>query len=304
MVTHWESSKKPLYVKTIWKEGQHHVILNCKEHSRQYKNPSMTRCTYNKRTVKSAPSTNANLNVSTFKLLENEEPKSSRRCRTGRNVRIKSSVKTVTAELSLNLAVETSMKSVPLVVKSQNVDVEKHIEDFLEQPLVDSLTDRVLMWLDLAIQNGHYPKTINLNPPLEVFATQPVAKKRHIFAKHRFSSLRTGHYEITKYTFKVEGVTQTLQTSDNSRSDFAILEEDIDKIDGREEEEDGLISSRLEENVAPENIVIPEESSKKIGVKRQLHIFLPSLQKNSGFNDLNNQFDCCSSQHIEDSREI
>ncbi|XP_066146655.1 uncharacterized protein [Euwallacea fornicatus] len=34
MVTHWESSRRPLYIRTVWRDGQHHVILDkTKEHS-------------------------------------------------------------------------------------------------------------------------------------------------------------------------------------------------------------------------------------------------------------------------------
>lgn len=52
-ITHWETSKKPLFVKTFWKDGQRHVILQKEENkikTSKYFFPIIT--TYLKKFVK------------------------------------------------------------------------------------------------------------------------------------------------------------------------------------------------------------------------------------------------------------
>lgn len=72
MVTHWESSRRPLYVRTIWKDGQHHVILDkTKENfldtpSSRRSKPSSSQ--FNHRATRSAGSA-VNFNVSSVRVL-------------------------------------------------------------------------------------------------------------------------------------------------------------------------------------------------------------------------------------------
>ncbi|XP_050512259.1 uncharacterized protein LOC126888231 [Diabrotica virgifera virgifera] len=326
MVTHWESSKRPLYFKTVWKDGQHHVILNCRENIVPNKKVP-PKCSFNSvRSVKSAPSSSSShFNVSTLKLLDTEDVKPHRRCKTSNksqaNLSPKYPFKIFTKQVSVNSAAEKNIKNIPLSINSNSIDLDtknkspesksEYIKEAclslsnFEEPRNESLTDRVLMWLDLAIQSGNYPKPITINPPLETYTVQPVTRKRQTFAKHRcYTSYHVASdYEASKYSFHVEGTAQPLQESNNPRIDTKMSEQQDGPVYN---EEEALVSSRLEENVISEDIVVDDEPKRKFGMKRQLHIFLPNLQKKVGLynSDLSDQLSASSFQKIDDSREI
>lgn len=323
MVSHWDSSKRPLYVKTVWRDGQHHVLLNDQQTPKQPKK-STKKYPSEKRPIKSAPLTNyTNLNVSSVRILNTDETKSTRRCKTGVKKRLKTAQKltfncqevsnNLTKELQLNI--KSNTLEIDIKEKYTTNDNLENINDTcldltnFKQPQFNSLTERVLMWLDLATQNGDFPNYINLNPDLEYNNPQPAFKKRQRFAKQRcFSSYQANcDYKINNLSFHIEGTSQALQLANSARNHNSTFEEDVIKDVEEDSVEENLVSSRLEEVFAPEEIVAPPSEAKmNYSVKRQLHIFLPDLKKRIGFcdSDLSSQLSTCTLQKSDNGREI
>ncbi|KAG5864986.1 hypothetical protein JTB14_036349 [Gonioctena quinquepunctata] len=300
MVTHWESSRRPLYVRTIWKDGQHHVVLH-EENSRHSQKTGKTHNTT--RTVKSATvSYSSNLNVTSMKLLNNagstECAKTTRRCKTSVKDRLQvTPLKHLQKQVSFNIPLDDKTNTLGLAIRSNSIDISEqrtcydgdksddNIARFITynsfiEPVNDSLSERVLVWLDLATQhgNGFNQEKSEL---LRVVTAQPVVKKKqNNFSRHRcMSSCHPTDLNEPKSSFQVEGVSQSLQftnrsilrNNENCNESNAIFEQSSTP--------ELLVSSKLEENFVPGAIEDKDDFRNTLGVKRQLHIFMPDLPK-------------------------
>ncbi|XP_074033569.1 uncharacterized protein [Leptinotarsa decemlineata] len=335
MVAHWESSKRPLYVKTIWKDGQHHVVL--REETSQppkkwEKSPNSARI------VKSATgSYSSNLNVSSMKLLKpslSDGSDTLRRCKTSVKCHHKSSSKRLNKQVSFSVPLEDKTNTFGLSIKSNSIDIgdsgtpcytasrqcptagpEDNIANYITyntflESSSDSLSERVMVWLDLATQtsNNFDQKT----QPLRVVTAESAAKKKqNNFSRHRcLSSCQPIAFEEKpKRVFQVEGVSQSLQFTNSSvlNKNNRVFDEDETLISEDKPVSKMLVSSTVEENYVSKPIENGDCFRKKFGVKRQLHIFMPDLPKKFSDCDssvLSSKLSNCSIQKNSNQRII
>ncbi|CAG9858085.1 unnamed protein product [Phyllotreta striolata] len=277
----WESSKRPLYVKTVWKDGQRHVLLGEQRQQESDRKPGR-RLIEVQRPVRSAVTSSlVNLEVSSVRLLDSEEVLMKRRCKTGARKRSKIDSKSMNGErLKENCDVSES-KVVEKISEACLNSVQFKQARFVD----DNLAEKVLVWLDLATQNGQFPAYVNMEHPVDNQNPPSLFKKRRVFTKKRcFSSYHEHDFEIFKPLLHVESISPILQVADvlKNASESPIDEEKID-----------YVSSVLEDNYPVENIDSSCREHPKSSIKRQLHIFLPNMKKKSGVSDSDLSYTKC-----------
>lgn len=315
MLTHWESSKKPLFIKMVWKNGQHHALLKKEQSTENLKlntsnfNQKTTRMT--KSAVNKIPS---NLNISSVKLLDSarqsasysarqstcQTRNSARMCKTPTTFREKSnlvkknsSIKKIAEENSLQTNINKNDEKLDLTITPTNIEINDPNQTKRETSSTfsclnintdipnNSLSERVMVWLDLATQME------NCSQSLQKVASNPtIEKKSHIFAKHKksfSSSLDIDHfYKRRKSEFYIEGINVNVQLPKSIFSNQDIENENcvnFTQINSFADSyfKEPLVSSESEENVSVD--INEDVLPKKIFMKRQLHVFIPSLGK-------------------------
>ncbi|XP_066252080.1 uncharacterized protein [Euwallacea similis] len=275
MVTHWESSRRPLYIRTVWRDGQHHVILDkTKEHSdvhdpkRKLKQllPNQVRAT------KSAgPSVNL-LNVSSVRVLLSGV----RRHRNGsREIHLSEKPperpKTWTSGSICNRQI---------ACKNLNNEVDfgaikgfrppslqqSHYEELpsleAECGLLDNaLSEKVIVWLDLANNDPQMKPTSKkgLTLTAEMEAKQvPVEEKNVVDCSVLKSQSPPGSRKDSA---------QNILVYSNQEVSTITDENFYHVLPPRASQDEGECQEELEEEVDP----------RVNSVRRQLHIFMPNL---------------------------
>lgn len=174
MVIHWESSRRPMYIRTVWKDGQHHVVLDKTKEIHQEESPSFRKrpTATTQRTTKSAGS--VNFNVSSVRVLLTGV-KRFRNC--SKDFREKSIERPKTWNSSTynrqatcrNLNNEVNFDTIrgfkpPTVTKPLEVSF---CEERQIKVLENSLSEKVMVWLDLA--NHQDSEIEKLGANLEMF---------------------------------------------------------------------------------------------------------------------------------------
>lgn len=305
MSPHWESSDRPLFIRTVWKDGQRHVLLKKEKPTAETLRHSSPRSsTKSPRTSTSATITN--MRVSSFKIFKGFE-KFGRSdqlvtCKTNSDQpRIRTVDKTCsTATLVKRYQTAASIKKLSLSIKSNSIDLtearhrgREYNEDAkciqcsplgLNNPESNVLSQRVLVWLDLALQNNDVDK--NMKPlidklhckrygtPQKKTKMSKNPKSAPVYLKEKFTS-----FDELSDTFHIGPVPELMKkvesrffennsSSDNSNNSGSSINTD----------EQPIISSTVENDI--EIPIISDEvvSDKIMTAKRQLHIFMPGLQ--------------------------
>lgn len=160
MVTHWESSRRPLFVKTVWRDGHHHVLLeNEPPLSDSLKSDEHKRRTARRSTKSAVPASvpQTHLNVTPIKLILSGVAgfQQVKRCKT-------SSVPVNTWQI-VNVVPSEAVKVQELTFESP---VQKGTE------IVEDLSDRVMNWLG---QNG---KNVKLTHPCNKVVREEIVLKK------------------------------------------------------------------------------------------------------------------------------
>lgn len=169
----WESSNRPLFIKTVWKDGQHHVIFKKEEEETFIRTARSAR----KNPVSSRKKPNAensgNFKVPSVKLilagLKNFKNENFKLKKSEKREFIKSAI-TVDVIPSdsvrfSDLNKQVFFKNERRKFKSSSMEVKNNSENLSPPPFSYSdyyfdqnnttLSERVMIWLDLAIQNNH-----------------------------------------------------------------------------------------------------------------------------------------------------
>lgn len=295
MVTHWESSRRPLYVRTIWKDGQHHVILDkTKEKEvnlstyKRSKQCSSSQSTH--RTSKSA-STGVNLKVSSVRVLLSgiktfKYGHKESRIRQKSNERPKTWTGTINrCETCKNSNKEVAFSAVrglkpPNLYKSNtlNSDLnESHIQENFHTNILDNaLSEKVLIWLDLATNNSQLEKEIRAECTV---TAQPchIASKWDKQFEHACCNEDTAEEIVDSSILK-----NTSPRYDEKGKETVVVYSNEETETPRENFYHVLTPTvnneefTYREEPVEEKIEMPVNS-----VKRQLHIFMPNLPKKS-----------------------
>lgn len=295
MVTHWESSKRPLYVRTIWKDGQHHVILdktkekevNLSTYKRSKQCPS-SQSTH--RTSKSA-SAGVNLKVSSVRVLlsgikafkhghkeskitqkSNERPKTwtgpVNRCETCKN-----SNKEITFSAIRGLKPSNLYKSNTL-----DSDLnESHIQEKFHTNILDNaLSEKVLIWLDLATNNSQLEKEIRTECTVTAQACH-MASKWDKQLEHACCNEDTAEEIVDSSILK----NTSPRYDENGKETIVVYSNEETEIP-RENFYHVLTPTVHNEDFTYREETVEEEIETAVNsVKRQLHIFMPNLPKKS-----------------------
>lgn len=299
MRPHWESSKRPLFIKTVWKDGQRHILLNNENNLKNKVQHSSPR-SQNKslRTfMSSKDSTNSNFKISTFKLLDSiknfDRCEKLSRCKTSLPQRKLTAVKkTVNSSIIKRQQSVTLDKKCNLSIKSYNINLnnakyfyQSYVDENKCCPFIcsnfefNSLSQRVLVWLDLALQNNEWeknPKSIanRLNSINYDEKKIPNLKSAPVHPKAKNAS-----FTDLSDTFHIGSAPEIARGTKLSFSKQKTSFSNSDSFENNDTAKDlPFISSSLE-NIT-EIIAIPDEAicDKYLRMKRQIHIFMPALK--------------------------
>ncbi|KAH1005002.1 hypothetical protein HUJ04_006084 [Dendroctonus ponderosae] len=275
MVTHWESSRRPLYVRTIWKDGQHHVILDkTKENyldtpSSRRSKPSSSQ--FNHRATRSAGSA-VNFNVSSVRVLLS----GIRRFKSGgKETRTRNAPQTFTRiggefVSCKNLNNEVTFEAIrglpPPSLKKRN----SAAKDLQTTPKVSSdnaLSKKVMNWLDLSKHSDR--KQAKLKKECFVDQQSEELPECCVFSQ----SPKTEDSSVLKKSPKQSG---------NNQEIIVYSSEEVQLPD--EEHFYHVLTPRTttEEYTYEEEYNADDPSERKVDCeRRQLHIFMPNLPKKS-----------------------
>ncbi|XP_050294279.1 uncharacterized protein LOC126734627 [Anthonomus grandis grandis] len=290
MVTHWESSRRPLYIRTIWKDGQHHVILDkAKEKSNEQSTSRRTKQSLSSpnshRTTKSATA-GSNLKISSVRVLLSGIKSFKNSCKTGKIreksvERPKTWVQPVVARqiTCKNLNKEVAFEPRPTLTKCNTV--EKDINDSLAEKCLDNaLSEKVLLWLDLATHTSQTPpKDYTVTAQACILKAKEAKEMQELIEESRNDNVASDHIILESSILKncspreedqsiVVYSSQELTLNDCQQSFYHLVNPTFAKT----EEEYSYQEQEKEET---------EEKEKSYTAKRQLHIFMPNLPKKS-----------------------
>lgn len=264
MVTYWESSRRPLFVKTVWRDGQHHVLLENESDANYYqKQDEIKRISTtdsrksNKRTSKSA-NVNTNLNVAPIKLLlcgvtQFKNNLKMKRCKTT-NVNITENVNHWNIVPGEPIKIQDFNKTIIFNENKEKIYPIVNETASCNEIVCNNLSDRVMIWLDLAHQNG---KTVEI-PPNE---DDDVVQEKTVI-KNNNNQYRSHTLDFTERNEHA--------TYNNNDEKFIVDDENGKEII--------VLDSKLEENFVGTNNNV-KMKNRLSTTKRQLHIFMPNLPK-------------------------
>lgn len=258
MVIHWESSRRPMYIRTVWKDGQHHVVLDKTKEILQEESPSFRKGlpATTQRTTKSAGS--LNFNVSSVRVLLTGV----KRFRNCKDFREKSLERPKTWNSSTyhrqatcrNLNNEVNFEAIrgfkpPIVTKPLEVSF---LEERQFKVLENSLSEKVMVWLDLANHQDSQIEKLGAN--LEMFQSEEII--------------------LEKKTCDVDNILESSvlknQTPREEKTETLVIysSEELQTVDNEHFYHVLTPRTRSEEY---------EDDVKPNYERRQLHIFMPNL---------------------------
>lgn len=266
MPCHWETSQRPLFVKSVWQNGYRHAILSKEDPAAKTKSPRLrtTSQSSQERRPKSTKNDETLKIPAVQLLLANARRMKRENTKTAPPNREKLQ-KSLAFDVILREDIKITSKN-NILNKDNNTysafNCEKAIyaTDMIQQNS-KSLTDRVLLWLDLA---GRQTKT----------------KKCDNFDGRRFPEKQTEFARIIEDNLESKEIRIVADQIENRfDSDFSIL--------GNQNFEPSKVEIEFEENqftianVEGRNLLIRKECLEnrfpKSTAKRKVHIFIPSI---------------------------
>lgn len=303
MPCHWESSQRPLFVKTVWKNGYRHAILTKEDPAFKKISPRDTNIQNfwnlerHKRPKSSSNKKEEHLKVPAVQLLlanTKKIRKSDTKMKTAPSKRDKLQ-KSLTFDVILREDIKITSKTTLLGKEPKSFEEETpertiFLSDRLHQNS-KSLTERVLLWLDLA--GRHPPKSGT--PPSKKFP-----ERQKSFQEYPLS------IEDCQISKNIELV--TTQIENRFDADFSILRNQGFEPSRIELEFNSKDEYRLA-NVEGDNVLIKKDilesnfiqnqvPSKPI-LKRKVHIFIPNI----GNKNLDTGSECSNSILSIDSKK-
>lgn len=338
----WESSSRPLFVKTVWIDGHHHVVLGNEDPASKRPKKSRSRvsssCSINSTVSRTSGKENIhvqNFKISTVKLiLAGIHAQSAKPNRVNCEFPPSYSFdEAITVDVSPNECIKvknfnkdvefskkppcsklhkfrSSQKYSP--EKQLNYDRDHHknygsafINSYLKNETVfnehNTLSERVLMWLDLATNSGNTHQRLNVPPQNDRFKRVSTAKayttkQKRIFREETLNDRRPSHLLTNDISLHPENSMQSgeiCHQAEKLNVHDSVVKSGRSPRDGNEVfvvqnkqkrvEEMRLVSTAVKENTASADLQIKRTKGLKRPetAKRQLHIFLPNLPKKS-----------------------
>ncbi|KAK9871090.1 hypothetical protein WA026_011373 [Henosepilachna vigintioctopunctata] len=300
MTTLWESSKRSLFVRTVWKDGHHHVLLqNDKMNNRQSvatKTTSQSRKNSSriKTTESSFGQVSNNTRLKRFRSLRIDSVKSEKYKKVTIYDHEDLHTKPRTAGDTKNIFVDNRIRSQHNDHKYQKITTRSHTIDsgyeyrnsilagefpvgggiLKSYDQFTSLSDRVIVWLDLATQSGSCSRT------LADFKKVTVEKPRVFTAKVNSKSSERTKINVLKMKESDENEKYNiyLEDDDYSSSDDSILKCNAMNLEReivglKDDKSIPTVDSEINKSVDKNEVIsVPND-------KRQLHIFMPILPK-------------------------
>lgn len=311
-MVHWDSSTRPLFVRTVWRDGQHHVLLQ-KEDADEFKRPLKSRrmviSASGKSSARSESSNtggSSNFKVSSVKLLLNGVKgfKSDKRVRCQSPLNRPHETYTIDVVPSNPVYYQNINKDVTFrthqnkqnskscyPTKSSSFDV--HDTDMNENDYClndygigitpcftydsrcgNNLSERVLIWLDLATNSTNFQSS-----PKECNKKNRVVTALPQPVIQKRHAVPKPLQEIYRLDAQIENCNLQVHKIKPEPIDVTPrnLEEPAKEIEEVPISMEKCISSKLEENYC----ILENESEAKSNcictTKRQLHIFMPNL---------------------------
>lgn len=267
MPCHWESSERPLFVKSVWQNGYRHAILTKEDPAAKSKSPRLRLNSQNFQEGRpNSTQSEENLNIPTVQmLLANAKRIKNSKIAPPKRDNYKKLQKSLTFDVILREDIKITSKNKLNMEKNvySPVTCEKTIfaTDKLEQNR-NSLTERVLLWLDLA---GKQNKTKNYTE-----YTKKLPDKQH--SLQEFPKMMS-----IEDTYDIKDI-EVLTEFERFDSDFSILNNrnyEPAKIELGFEKEDYTIA-----NVEGKHVLVRKdciENKFQKNTKRKVHIFIPNI---------------------------
>lgn len=279
MSTRWESSQRPLFVKSVWMNGYRHAVLSKEDPIGRPKTVT-TRLHYKNTTSarsQSKTSSSESLVIPAVQLLIADI---NRLKQDGLKTPCKKLIKSIT--LNVISREQNENTNAPITVKNIVMQT-KHSNNYnnnLQEPShkiakierLGSLTERVLLWLDLA---GRFTNDPQRNQ--DKYKQKNVRKEiNRISTAHPVSSSSTTHNTEVVYvrncsknaTPFVEGNTKVLQPAE----DASIITSELEVVSN--------CTSAYKKSDSDLVVSVPSQDLSK----RQVHIFMPVLEKKNNEN--------------------
>lgn len=336
----WESSSRPLFVRTVWVDGHHHVVLGKEDPAANRPKKSRSRvsssCSVN--STDSRASGRENVNFQNFKVSTVKLILAGIHAQNGKQNRANSQLppscsfdEAITVDVSpiecikvknFNKDIQFSKKPPCSKLhkfrssqkypteKHQNYDRDNHknydsafINSYLKNDTLfnehNTLSERVLMWLDLATNSGNINQISNFPPQsdrLKRVSTAKVytAKQKRIFREETLNNKRHSHLLTNDISLHPENLMESgeiCHQAEKLNVHDSVPKSGRSPRDGNEVfvvqnkqkrvEEMRLVSTAVKENAASLDLQIKRTKGLKRPetAKRQLHIFLPNLPK-------------------------
>lgn len=268
MACYWESSQRPLFVKSVWQNGYRHAILSKEDPAAKSKSPRLRPRSQNSQERRpSLSKNNENLNIPAVQLLLANARRKKRDSTKASPSNREKLQKSLTFDVILREDIKITSKNNILTKKPNpfsSFTCEKTIlaTDKLQQNS-KSLTERVLLWLDLA---GKQTKT----KKYEYINGKKLPEKQT--SLQEFPKISVDNFECKEIQIIDDGIESRFD------SDFSIL--------GQQAFEPSKIKIGFDEdlfrvaNVEGENVLVRKEcleNFSKSTTKRKVHIFIPNI---------------------------
>lgn len=314
MQSRWETSRRPLFVKTVWANGYHHAVLfNGDSSIDEFKPIHKERRTksaiiHNDWNLSNVENTNENkyLKISTIRLLLAgiRNFKETKHCHTPSPLTLDDSytidvlpkqsikLKNLNSEISFHPPKPPTKKN-KFYGKSCSFDVNDQYNTKIpchcdEEAINNTLSERVMVWLDLAAQNGD-EKLFNNNKT----TINQKNKKRGVTA-HVCTDIHKKINNKIKASKRISFDESTnYNTKNQTNTDHSILKGL--KLDHKIKQ---TVDNKIEERNKFEVEQQKERTKIKHDTKRQIHIFMPDIPKKI---DCDSSLSCKSSSLIKRS---
>lgn len=297
MAALWESSTRSLFVKTVWKDGHRHVLLQeeaaktCEKSMETPKRRANSKSATKKSFAPPLRVPSVKLRLKKFMGLRIDSVKRNKAKKSSKKKKLEVSLDDRIEKIGketeeIRLKSQYNENKYRKITKSYTIDQEDASKNSIlanNYPIgtkllqsdenFTSLSDRVLMWLDLATQNGSCSesmanfKRISFAKPRVITAASFPTDKPHFnsFERPKISFQR-------QYSFDCDEDSFSSDLEDESSDDSILKCNAINLSKGKIQLNEALSISEDEEKIDETG-----ENVKHCCDKRQLHIFMPNL---------------------------
>lgn len=314
MQTRWETSKRPLFVKTVWVNGYHHPILfnddtvinECKSIHKERRTKSAATYNWNQSVRDEERTENKCLKISTIKLLlagirNFKDVNKYSRTPSPRTVDEESYTIDVLPKETIkfkDLNNEVSFNQTKPIIskrnkfynsKSSSFDVTfnaRKLQCNCNDDINNTLSERVMVWLDLAAQSGNETKLPNTNN------NKKTVKKRGMTAQVYKANVKVKENNNKRISFDIaEDFKEFVNNPDQSilkGVKLSNVNNSSNKLNTKLQF-NGDIEGLGNEDFTQRDMMKMKES------KRRIHIFMPNIPKKI---DCDSSLSCKSSSLI------